>query len=154
MLDDIGRQILRALQEDARISFSELGRRVGLSSPAVAERVRRMEEKGIILGYKAIVNLEKIGLPITALVRVNTHDNAASKTLEKMAKEMPEVLECHNLTGEDGLIFKVVVSNVRHLEEIIMAIGEYGQTNTSIVLSSPVTNRVVDGVFPQDSSSD
>ena len=143
LLDDIGRQILRALQEDARISFSELGRRVGLSSPAVAERVRRMEEGGIIQGYRALVSYERLGFPITAFIRVSTPASRMHEA-DLIAEKIPEVLECHHLTGTDCLILKVVVSSVGHLEEVINQMGHYGQTTTSIVLSSPVTSRILE----------
>ena len=143
LLDDIGRQILRALQEDARISFSELGRRVGLSSPAVAERVRRMEEGCIIQGYRALVSYERLGFPITAFIRVSTPASRMHEA-DLIAEKIPEVLECHHLTGTDCLILKVVVSSVGHLEEVINQMGHYGQTTTSIVLSSPVTSRILE----------
>lgn len=143
LLDDIGRQILRALQEDARISFSELGRRVGLSSPAVAERVRRMEEGGVIQGYRAMVSYERLGFPITAFIRVSTPASRMHEA-DLIAEKIPEVLECHHLTGTDCLILKVVVSSVGHLEEVINQMGHYGQTTTSIVLSSPVTSRILE----------
>ena len=143
LLDDIGRQILRALQEDARISFSELGRRVGLSSPAVAERVRRMEEGGIIQGYRALGSYERLGFPITAFIRVSTPASRMHEA-DLIAEKIPEVLECHHLTGTDCLILKVVVSSVGHLEEVINQMGHYGQTTTSIVLSSPVTSRILE----------
>jgi Lrp/AsnC family leucine-responsive transcriptional regulator len=143
LLDEIGRQILRTLQEDARISFSELGRRVGLSSPAVAERVRRMEEAGLIQGYRAMVNLDRLGYPITAYIRMGT-SGPKVREADEMVKAIPEVLECHHLTGNDCFIIKVAVSSVRHLEEVICQLGHYGQTTTSIVLSSPVTSRAVE----------
>lgn len=149
LLDEIGRQILRALQENARISFSELGRRVGLSSPAVAERVHRMEESGILKGYTAIVNQEKIGFPITAFIRVAASAGRLQEA-DDMARTIAEVIEGHHLTGTDGFILKVAVSSVGHLEEIINQMGHYGQTTTSIVLSSPVTNRVLDPYAPNN----
>jgi Lrp/AsnC family leucine-responsive transcriptional regulator len=146
LLDDIGRQILTALQENARISFSELGRRVGLSSPAVAERVHRMEEAGYIKEYRTIVNQEKLGFPITAFIRV-TANTGKLKDADDMARMIPEVIEGHHLTGTDGFILKVAVASVGHLEEIINQMGNYGQTTTSIVLSSPVESRILKPYF-------
>ena len=105
LADDIGRQILRILQEDGRISFNELGRKVGLSSPAVAERVRRMEEAGIILGYRAIVDQSRVGYPIMAFVRLSIPVSFLAQA-DELAKSIPEVLECHHLTGSDGVILK------------------------------------------------
>jgi len=146
LLDNIGRQILKSLQENARISFSELGRRVGLSSPAVAERVHRMEESGYIKEYRAIVNQEKLGFPITAFIRV-TATVGRLKEADEMALSIPEVIEGHHLTGSDGFILKVVVASMSHLEEIINQMGNYGQTTTSVVLSSPVESRVLTPFF-------
>ncbi|WP_281692000.1 Lrp/AsnC family transcriptional regulator [Cloacibacillus porcorum] len=144
LLDDIGRQILRILQEDGRISFNELGRRVGLSSPAVAERVRRMEEAGIILGYRAVVDQSRVGYPIMAYIRLSIPVSFLAQA-DELAKAIPEVLECHHLTGSDGVI-KVVVSSVGHLEEVISQMGSCGMTTTAIVLSSPVVSRPIDPI--------
>ena len=145
LLDDIGGQILRILQEDGIISFNELGRRVGLSSPAVAERVRRMEEAGIILGYRAVVNQARIGYPIMAFIRLSIPVSNLPQA-DELAKNIPEVLECHHLTGSDGVILKVVVSSVGHLEEVISQMGSCGMTTTAIVLSSPVLERPIDPI--------
>ena len=147
LLDDIGRQILRILQEDGRISFNELGRRVGLSSPAVAERVRRMEA-GIILGYRAVVDQSRVGYPIMAFIRLSIPVSFLAQA-DELAKAIPEVLECHHLTGSDGVILKVVVSSVGHLEEVISQMGSCGMTTTAIVLSSPVVSRPIDPIKQQ-----
>ena len=142
-LDDIGWRILRELQDNGRISYSELGRRVGLTPPAVAERVRRMEESGIILGYRVELDLEKVGLPLTALVRV-THRGVNCLELGRIVAEYPEVLECHRITGAESYIMKVALRSVEHLQELIDRLMPFGETVTSIVLSSPVTHRVID----------
>ncbi len=134
LLDDIGIQILKILQEDGRISFNELGRRVGLSSPAVAERVRRMEDAGIMAYIR-------LAIPVALL---NQSD--------ELARAIPEVLECHHLTGSDGVILKVVVSSVGHLEDVISQMGSCGMTTTAIVLSSPVLGRSIDPVKPTNNS--
>lgn len=141
LLDDVGWQILQALQEDARISFAELGRRVGLSLPAVAERVRRLEEVGIVTGYHAHVNLAKVNLPISAFIRINVAGERYPQVTD-LARDMPEILECYHLSGTDSFIMKVVAASIPHLEELITRLSTYGQTNTSIVLSSPVTKEV------------
>lgn len=142
LLDEVGWQILRALQEDARLSFAELGRRVGLSLPAVAERVRRMEEAGIISGYHAQVNWPQVGWPIIAFMRMTVARERYPLFLTAV-RELPEVVECHHLSGVDSFILKVVLPSIPHLEAFIDRLSEYGQTTTSIVLSSPVTRRVI-----------
>jgi len=152
LLDDIGREILRILQEDGRISFNELGRKVGLSSPAVAERVRRMEEAGIILGYRAEVNHSRIGYPIMAFIRLSI-PVAHLPQADELAKALPEILECHHLTGSDGVILKVVVSSVGHLEDVISQMGTCGMTTTAIVLSSPIVGRPIDPIKAANSNN-
>jgi|SRR5262245_15929104 len=140
LLDGIGWHILQELQENARISFAELGRRVGLSIPAVTERVRRMEDAGIITGYHAEIDPEMVGIPIMAFIRMNITGDVSGKIVELM-KELPEVIECHRGTGGDSFIMKVRVSSIVHLEHVIERLLPFGTTTTSVVLSSPVTRR-------------
>ncbi len=139
LLDEIGWKIVRELQENARLSYAELGRRVGLSIPAVTERVRKLEDVGIITGYHAAINPEKIGRPITAFIRMNIMGDAPRLTA--MLKEMPEIIECHRGTGGDSFILKANVASVHHLEKLIDGLLPFGMTTTSIVLSSPVVKR-------------
>lgn len=142
-LDEIGRDILRALQENARISFSELGRRVGLSSPAVAERVHRMETAGLITGYAAIVDREAVGYPITAFVRLNvSHD--MTDDAESFVEGAREIVEAHRLTGTNELLLKTVLESVTHLGELITKLSAYGQTTSQIVISTPVSRRTIE----------
>ena len=142
LVDDLGWQILQALQENARLSFAELGRQVGLSLPAVAERVRRLEEAGIISGYHARVNLPKLGLPIMAFIRINVPGQRYPQVIA-LARDLPEVLECYHLSGTDSFIMKVVAESIPHLESLITRLSLYGQTATSIVLSSSVTKQIM-----------
>ncbi|HEY7282236.1 MAG TPA: Lrp/AsnC family transcriptional regulator [Actinomycetota bacterium] len=142
-LDDIGWALLRELQENARLSFSELGRRVGLTPPAVADRVRRMEEAGIIRGYRLEVDHARVGLPLTAVIRV-THRGVNCLELGRIVSEYPEVLECHRITGAESYSMKVALRSVEHLQELIDRLMPYGETVTSIVLSSPVTSRSIE----------
>lgn len=142
LLDDVGWRILDALQANARVSYSDLGRRVGLSAPAVAERVRRLEEAGVITGYRADVDPARLGLPITALVRVSASGELCAR-LASLAREMPEVRWCHRVTGDDSCVMEVVVSSVGHLEAVITRAARYGKVTTSVVLSSLVTPRAV-----------
>jgi Lrp/AsnC family transcriptional regulator, leucine-responsive regulatory protein len=143
LLDEIGWKILQELQENARLSFAELGRRVGLSIPAVTERVHRMEDAGIITGYHADINPEKVGLPITAFIRMNIVGDMTPR-LTALLKELPEISECHRGTGGDSFIMKVNVASVHHLERLIDRLLPYGTTTTSIVLSSPVAKRFIE----------
>jgi Lrp/AsnC family leucine-responsive transcriptional regulator len=142
-LDDVSWRILIALQENARLSYSELGRRVGLTPPAVAERVRRLEEAGIITGYRVDLDLEKLGLTLTAIIRLAPRGRPSSE-LSGMLSSLPEILECHHVTGEDCYVMKVAVSSVHHLEAFIERLLRHGgESTTSLVLSSPVTHRVI-----------
>lgn len=146
LLDEVGWRILHELQENARLSFTELGRRLKLSTPAVAERVHRLEEAGIISGYHAAVETSKIGLPITAFVRLSVISRAVNIKVMALASEMPEVLECHRLTGSDCFIMKVVVPSVAHLETLLDELAAHGTPTTTIVLSSPVTRQVIERI--------
>lgn len=140
LLDDIGWRLLEELQEDARLSYTELGRRVGLSTPAVMERVRKMEDAGIIIGYRAEVNPEKIGFHVSAFIRVGLEHDIVPR-LGTLFKEIPEIIECHRVTGDDSLIMKVHVTSIAHLETVIQRIMPYGMPATSIVLSTPAPRR-------------
>ena len=142
LLDEIGWKILRELQANARISFVELGKRVNLSVPAVTERVRRMEDAEIITGYHAQVNPEKIGLPVSAFIRMSIFGDVSAK-LTALIKGMPEVGECHRGTGGDSFILKVNVASVHQLERLIDRLLPFGTTTTSLVLSSPVPKRFI-----------
>jgi Lrp/AsnC family transcriptional regulator, leucine-responsive regulatory protein len=143
LLDETGWHLLEALQENARLSFSELGHRVGLSSPAVAERVRRMEDAGIITGYRAEVNTAKIGYSITAIIRISDSPVERRTRVTASTQEIPEVLECYRVTGSDCLIMKVLASSVEHLESLIDRLSEHGQLTTSIVLSTVLSRKIV-----------
>jgi Lrp/AsnC family leucine-responsive transcriptional regulator len=140
LLDPIGWRILGELQEDARIHFSELGRRVGLSTPAVIERVHRMEEAGIITGYRVEIDRQKVGRPVCAFIRVRVIGDLISRVID-LAREMPEVQECHHIAGEDTFLLKVFVPTSEALEKIIKRFMPYVATTTMIVFSSPVTRR-------------
>jgi Lrp/AsnC family leucine-responsive transcriptional regulator len=143
MIDEIDWKILKQLQENARISFAELGRRVNLTTPAVIERVRKLEDAKIITAYRAEIDTAKIGLPITAFIRMSISGVDYSKIIE-VAEKSSEVLECHRGTGGDSFILKVAVSDVEHLQNLIDRLVPFGITTTSIVLSSPVKSRVIE----------
>jgi Lrp/AsnC family transcriptional regulator, leucine-responsive regulatory protein len=141
-LDAIAWKILELLQQDARQSFAGLGRKVGLSTPAVAERVRRLEEAGVITGYHAALNIAKLGVPIRILVRLTIPggDLAVSRAVTAI-KELPEISKCHRITGDESFIIEADVVSIRHLEALIDRLSALGATSTSTVLSSPVERR-------------
>lgn len=143
MIDAIDWKILKELQENARISYAELGRRIGLTTPAVIERVRKLEDAQIITGYKAEIDTAKVGLPILAFIRMSISGVDYSRIIE-VAENTKEILECHRGTGGDSFIMKVAVSDVANLQDLIDRLTPYGITTTSIVLSSPVKSRVID----------
>lgn len=143
LLDSVGWKLITMLQQDARRSFSELGRLVGLSAPAVAERVRRMEEAGIITGYHTSVDPAKLGLPLSAFIRLSGVGDHGIAFINSTLGDMPEVLECHRVTGSDSYILKIAARSINHLESLIDRFVPYGDVTTSIVLSSPVVARAV-----------
>ena len=142
-LDTTDRSILAELQLDARLSLAEIGRRVGLSPPAVTDRLRRLEASGTIAGYQAVVDPRALGYALGAIVRVRPAPRQIPKVAD-VARETPEVTECHRVTGEDCFFVSVRVRDVEHLEEVIDRFTPFGQTTTSIVQSSPVPARGVE----------
>lgn len=136
--------LVEALQENARLTFAELGRRVSLSPPAVAERVRRLEETGVLQGYHADVNLAALGLPMQAMIRITTNNVAECATHGHRLQEVPEVLEAQRVTGSDSYIVRVAVRSMEHLEGLLNRIAPHsGDTLTAMVLSTPVPRRLV-----------
>ncbi len=140
LLDAVNLRLLAELQSNARLSLAELGRRVGLSSPAVAERLRRLEDEQVIVGYHAELDPRALGLSLTAIVRVRPAPRELHK-LADLARQVAEVVDCRRVTGEDCFIITVHVRSVEHLEEVIDRFATHGQTTTSIVQSAPVRNR-------------
>jgi Lrp/AsnC family transcriptional regulator, leucine-responsive regulatory protein len=146
--DVTNRRILAELQEDGRLSLAELGRRVGLSPPAVAERVQRLERDGAITGYHAKVDPRALGYALTTVIRIRPAPRQIPKVAE-LARDTPEIVECHRITGEDCFFMKANVRDVEHLEELIDRFVLFGQTTTSIVQSSPVPGRGVHVGLPR-----
>lgn len=143
-LDATAWRILDELQRDARLSYSELGRRVGLSTPAVRERVARMEEEGLITGYQATVDARKLGYTIAAFIRLTvTGDERVAQKLVAEVREMNEVMECHRCTGDHAFVMRVEAPSVERLEQLIDRLTAYGMTSTSLVLSSPLRRSIV-----------
>jgi Lrp/AsnC family leucine-responsive transcriptional regulator len=139
-LDETNRRIIEELQAEARLSMAELGRRVSLSPPAVAERVQRLERAGVISGYHASVDPKAIGYPLAAVVRVRPLSRQLHK-IPEVAREIPEVVECYRITGEDCFFVKLHLRAMEDLEPILDRFVPYGQTTTSIIHSAPVGPR-------------
>jgi Lrp/AsnC family leucine-responsive transcriptional regulator len=140
--DDVDLRLVAELQADGRLSFAELGRRVDLSAPAVAERLGRLEETGVITGYRAEVDPRALGFTLGVIIRIRPAPRELRKVAE-LAQRTPEVVECHRVTGEDCFFMKAYVRDVEHLEEVIDQFVIYGQTTSSIMQTSPVPLRRV-----------
>ena len=141
-VDETNRRLLVELQQDARLSLAELGRRIGLSAPAVAERLGRLEAAGVIRGYRAELDPRALGLTLSAVLRIRPAPRMLRDVAE-LARGTPEVVECHRMTGDDCYLMKLHVRDVEHLEEVIDRFAAYGQTTTSVLQSSPVPGRGV-----------
>lgn len=138
-------QLLEALQQDARIGYAELGRKVRLSAPAVAERVKRLEEAGVITGYRAVVEPKRMGFGIEAMVRLRCDGGTCSR-IGKVVADVPEVLDCRRLAGEDSALLRVVAMSIEHLQAVLdrlLKIHPSISTTTLIVLQTPHANRTV-----------
>jgi Lrp/AsnC family leucine-responsive transcriptional regulator len=138
-LDSTNLQLLEELQSNSRLSNAELGRRVGLSAPAVADRLARLEE-GAIVAYRAEIDPRALGFRLSVVLRIRPAPRELKKVAE-LAQRTPEVVECHRITGDDCYFMRAWVRSVEHLEEVIDRFAPYGQTTTSIVQSSPVPPR-------------
>ena len=132
--------LLQELQADARLSIAELGRRVNLSAPAVAERLQRLERAGVITGYRAVVDPKALGYPIAAFVRIRPTTRRLQQ-IPQLAREIPEIVECHRVTGEDCYVLKLHLRSMDDLEDILDRLIVLGQTTTSIIHSSPLDGR-------------
>ena len=133
-------ELLRLLQDDPRMSISAFSRRVGLSAPAVKERITSLEEAGVIAGYRLDLNPKALGFPVTAFVRIRPMPGQLPKIIA-LAQSMPEVSECHRITGEDCFILKVHLDALENLDLVLDRFLAFGQTTTSIIQSSPVPMR-------------
>jgi Lrp/AsnC family leucine-responsive transcriptional regulator len=137
LLDQIGLKILSVLQADARMPLSRIGKKVGLSAPAVAERMRKLEETGVIKGYHAKIAPEAIGRSVSAFIKLTT-DPMNYKDVKSLASQMHQIIACHHISGEGSFIIYVQVEDLPALEAVVECLSPYGQTQTSIVLSTAV----------------
>jgi Lrp/AsnC family leucine-responsive transcriptional regulator len=147
LLDSTNVALLAELQRDARTSLAELGRRVGLSSPAVAERIKRLERSGVIRGYHADVDPRMIGYTLGVAIRIRPAPRQLAE-VAALARDTPEVIECHRVTGDDCYVMTAYVRDVEHLEQVIDQFAAYGQTTSAIMQSSPVPRRGIATAAP------
>lgn len=138
MVDELNQRILKCLQENARLSNAEIGRRVGITSPAVSERIRKMEDMGVINGFKAIISPLEMGYQFKAIITLRAFMGKLKPFLEKV-KTWDEVVNCYRITGNENIVMEVVLHNQEHLEKFIDQIISYGESKTQIVLSHVVS---------------
>ena len=141
-LDDLNTKILRCLQENARLSNAEIGRQVGISSPAVSERIKKMEDLGIIEDYKALVSPFELGYQLKAIITLRAFMGKLKPFLEKV-KTYDEVINCYRITGDENIVMEVVLKNQKHLESFIDQLITYGESKTQIVLSRVVKQKEI-----------
>jgi Lrp/AsnC family leucine-responsive transcriptional regulator len=142
VLDAVNRRLLAILADDTRISTSELARRVGMSAPAVRERINRLEQAGVIRGYRLDVDPAAVGLPVAAWVRVRPGPGQLPKIAD-LARESPQVSECYRITGEDCFLLKVHGPSIEGLESVLDGFLMFGQTTTAVIVATPVPVRAL-----------
>ena len=142
-LDETDRKIIEILQEDGRISMKDLGKLIGLTSPAVSERIKRLENCGIISGYKAIINPDALGRNIKAFIHISLPGSQSYAEFLENAKSDPRIVECHHITGDDCSLLKVLVRDMQELENVIDSIKKIGSTKTSVILSTPIQAKSI-----------
>ncbi len=141
-MDHTDLRILEILQQEGRISMKNLGERVGLTSPAVTERVRRLEETGVIKGYRAEIEPSKIQLKVKAFITIDIKKENYRRFMDHLP-DNPYVVDCHHITGNDSMVLRVMVKDMEQLERVIDAFKSFGNTRTNVILSSPIENRLV-----------
>jgi Lrp/AsnC family transcriptional regulator, leucine-responsive regulatory protein len=140
LLDPINLRLLKELEADGRLGMAELGRRIGMSAPAVTERVQRLERAGVITGYRAQIDPKALGFPIAAVVRIRPAPGQLRK-IPEIAQATPAVAECYRITGEDCFLMKLYLRSIDELEDVLDLFTPYGLTTTSIIHSAPVPAR-------------
>ena len=142
LMDALNWKILKCLQENARQSNAEIGRVVGISSPAVSERIKKMEDVGVINGYKTIVSPYEVGYQLKAIITIRAFMGKLKPFLTKV-KSFDEVLNCYRITGNENFVLEVMLKNQKHLEQFIDQLISYGETKTQIVLSNVIENAAI-----------
>ncbi len=141
-LDDFNWKIIEELQMDARITIVEIGKRIGLSAPAVAERIKKLEEEGYIKGYRTVVDFDKLGLSVPVFISYKATKMSHGDMI-KMVDKMPEVMDWYGITGAHCSMLKVIVASTKELETIIEKLQEFGETSTSIILSNNTAPKII-----------
>jgi len=144
-VDKIGMKILQELQINSRSTYSDIGKKVGLSSPAVAERIYKMEDSGIINGYHADIHPHIFGHHILAFITLTTQPGKYEKIFS-FAEKKKEIIECHHVSGNESFILKVVSLSISHLETIVEKLSKFGETKSTIVLSSPIKKKIMESI--------
>ena len=139
-LDAVDRALLDVVQSDARYSFREIGRRIGMSTPAVADRIRRLEAAGVIMGYMARVDRAALGQEIGAFIRLTVSDRDFQR-VSGLCRSLDAVVECHHITGEESFVIRVAVASIAELEDVISRFRKIGSAQSSVILSSPVDGK-------------
>lgn len=147
-MDNLNWAILEELQKNARVSFSEIGRKVGLTSPAVAERVKKMEDAGVIDSYKVNISHQKAGYQLRAVITLRAFTGRLKAFLET-ANTFNEVINCYRITGNENIIMEVVLYDQRHLERLIDRLITYGETRTHIILSDVIQDAPIKKRIPE-----
>lgn len=142
VLDDLNRHILEELQKDARLSTVEIGRRIGLSAPAVADRIQKLEDLGFIRGYRTLLDMDKLGLTIRAFINFKTNQLKHTEMI-RLVESVPEIIEWYTITGNYSIVLKVATSSSQRLADIIEQLEEYGETNTSLILAKDSGSKTV-----------
>ncbi|WP_219702229.1 Lrp/AsnC family transcriptional regulator [Marinomonas lutimaris] len=140
-MDKTNWKLLKLLEQNGRLTYAELGKMVHLTAPAVAERVRKLEESGVITGYGAKINLEKVGIPITALVECQVY-RTKEREFKALVLSLDEVISCHNVTGPYAFVLRVAVRSMSLLDELLERLIDLSDTNTMMVLSTPVSREM------------
>ncbi len=141
-LDELDKKLLTALQRDARQSFNNLSKLTGASTPTVIDRIRRLEDQGVIQSYTLGIDRRKLGWEITSFIRVICGQDQYQK-IHRLAQDQPEILECHHMTGEDAFIVKVMARDIAHLEDVISRFSGLGRSISSLVLSTTVEGKSI-----------
>jgi Lrp/AsnC family leucine-responsive transcriptional regulator len=149
LMDALNWKILKCLQENARQSNAEIGRVVGISSPAVSERIKKMEDVGVINGYKTIVSSYEVGYQLKAIITIRAFMGKLKPFLTKV-KSFDEVLNCYRITGNENFVLEVMLKNQKHLEQFIDQLISYGETKTQIVLSNVIENAAITKTKPYE----